>query len=385
MDEILTTREVIVATAIGLLVPIAFNLTKIAIPMKIISVGISKGVVILPLLVGNIFQVVTRPIFGVFAEKYGHKKIFGSAPILYAISFMIFANSKGPLDVYIASIILSLGIAAFWSAFLAYSSYLKYGAAKSIAHVLAFSFVGAFIGTAYSGYVFDAFGYDVVFMISALICILAVTTSLFTHSPKGNKELSLGDVYAVAISNIKDTILNANTLSLIPIVNTYAPILLIDAGLSPTITGLVLVALPLMSAIMQYFGGKAYNKIVSLRPLINILSLLILISFAYLSVIRAIYLAVLSFVLYSIFASTMFTPQITRSIDTSEDMRAVGTGGFGSGMTLARVIASSVAVVGGNIAETGTINLNPPFFALTLTTISFVGISLFGILKNRKK
>ena len=42
MDEILTTREVIVATAIGLLVPIAFNLTKIAIPMKIVSVGMSK-------------------------------------------------------------------------------------------------------------------------------------------------------------------------------------------------------------------------------------------------------------------------------------------------------------------------------------------------------
>jgi len=370
--ERITRRDAILATIVSVLVPFSYNLTKVSLPVKMASVGLGKGVIILPMLIGNCFQVVIRPISGIYAEKYGHKKFFCTAPLLYSLSFILISMSRNVVDIIFSTIILSMGIAMFWSAFLAFSSYIHpERIALSIGHILAFSYIGALMGTALSGYLYEHYGMFFVFLAASIICILATFVSIFITSAQGKKYFEQSSAIAIIRRNMKDILTNSNIIAMIPIVNMYAPILLLESGVSPTYVGLLLTSLPLMSAIMQYVGGFLYSHVVNHRHVINMMSLIFLSLFAYASAEKLIIIGSLCFIIYSLLSSFLFAPQLSTAVDKSENMRAVGASGFGAGIAMGRVIAASLSVIGGYVADTHIINVSSPMFAMVLSSTTF--------------
>ena len=365
--------------AVSFLIPVAFNVAmKIAIPLKIVSVGIPKGLAILPILVNNVFQVFTRPIAGWLAEKTDHRVVFGSATLLYGAGFMLYLSSRTPFDVYISSIVLGLGIASFWSAFLAYSSYIdEKSASQGLAKALSISFVGAFVGTILSGFVFEYYGFHGTFVFATIVVVSAIFFILLLPKMETH-EIDLGKALRITSGNIRDLFLNANAVSLVPIVNTYAPILLIDAGVSPSIAGIILTAFPIFSAITQILGGYLYRPIIRYRLIINILANFSMILFALSANLAVLPLTILFFVMYSFASSLLFTPQLTKSIEEGGEARAVGSGGFGSGMNATRVLGSVIATMGGYIAEEGLISIQPAVSAIVFTSVAFIFISILS-------
>lgn len=361
-----------VAFLIAFFIPVAFNSTKIATPLKIVDVGIGAGIVILPITIGNIFQIFLRPTFGSYSERLGHKRIFSFAPVLYGLAFILYYFSKTPIEVILASIVLSIGISAFWSPFLAYSSFLDENKARGVADVLTASYFGAFVGTALSGYLFEALGFKV-FFFGAVIMFMVPIIAQYTSLTGSLRKLELNDIVRRTYISLKDTVLNANAIALVPVVNAYGPILMLEAGLTPTEAGLLLTIFPIMSAITQQLGGKLYGKLVGLRWIINLFALALLASFAFVALLRIKILTIASFLGYSTSSSLIFTPQLTKSIESSGKYRGVGSGGFGAGMNVSRVMASTVAMGGGYLAEQGAVDLYPPIAAI-YSVVFFLGI-----------
>ncbi len=370
---------------ISFLIPVAFNTAmKIAIPLKVVSVGIPKGLAILPILVNNVFQIFTRPIAGWLAEKTDHRIIFGSATLLYGAGFMLYLSSKSPIDVYISSIVLGLGIASFWSTFLAYSSYMdRKSASQGLAKTLSISYVGAFVGTVLSGFIYEYYGFYGTFIFSAIIS--ASSLPLVFLLPKAETyEIELEEALRITVRNIRDLFLNTNAISLVPIVNTYAPIILIDAGIPPSIAGLILTTLPIFSAIMQILGGYLYRPTIKYRRAINILANFSMVLFALSASFSMLLLTILFFATYSLASSLLFTPQLTKSIEEGGKARAVGSGGFGSGMNVTRVLGSIIATAGGYLAEEGIIGIQPAGSAIVFTSTTFILVSLLSIFRSPK-
>lgn len=52
----LRRKDIVVVSILSMSIPIAYNLTKIALPLKLVDVGFSKGIVILPIMIGNFFK-----------------------------------------------------------------------------------------------------------------------------------------------------------------------------------------------------------------------------------------------------------------------------------------------------------------------------------------
>ena len=133
-----------------------------------------------------------------------------------------------------------------------------------------------------------------------------------------------------------------------------------------------MVVLPAMYAIMQYIGGALYSKIVPYRALINMVALLLLMLFALFCINTMIYSAVFVFIVYGITSSLLFTPQLSRSMDTNLELRATAAGGFGAGMTLGRILASTISMVCGFMADRGVIQYPSPSVALMGVSIGFI-------------
>ena len=372
-------KDIVVVSILSMLIPITYNLTKIALPLKLVDVGFSKGIIILPIMIGNFFQVFFRPLFGFMAEKYGHRKFIILAPTLYSLAFIIIAFSRSTYEISLGIILLGLAISMFWSSFLAYSSYIHpRDISISLGHVLAISYIGAMVGTIFSGYTFEYYGSKYVFYVSSVLGLLATMVAFFLTPVVGGGEVELKKVLEVINVNMTDIILNVNIISMLSIVNTYAPIILIESGISPTLTGILMLSLPLMSAVMQYLGGILYVKIIRYKTVINISALIMLIIFAFVPYIQNIFVSIAAFILYSILSSLLFTPQLSKSVDTSEEMRAVGTGGFGAGMALSRTVASTLSLIGGYVADIGLVGVSSPSLAIVVPSLSFIVISIIG-------
>jgi len=202
--------------------------------------------------------------------------------------------------------------------------------------------------------------------------------AFFLTSVAGKGRIELKRAMRIINVNMTDIILNVNIISMLPIVNTYAPIILIDSGLSPTTTGILMLFLPFMSAIMQYLGGILYEKIIKYKFVINVSALIMLIIFASVSYIRNIFISIAAFISYSILSSFLFTPQLSKSVNTSEEMRAIGTGGFGAGMVLSRTIASTLSLIGGYVGDIEMVSISAPSLAITVPALSFIAISMIS-------
>jgi len=373
----ISRKDILLASLMAIFIPFGYNLTKIAMPLKFVSVGIEKGILILPILVGDALQLLVRPISGVLADKYGHKRFLFVSPLLYALAFIIMLKAESAWGIYVAMIVLGIAVASFWSVFLAYSSYIDLSISKSVGYILMISFIGALIGTVLSGYIYEYYGSSTVFLISAISCIIVAIASIGLKPIKtGDFKANLDIVMRIAVKNVKDILENSNTISLRSVINTYAPILLIDAGLRPTIVGVIMVILPAMYAIMQYVGGVLYSKIVLYRAYINMIALALLILFVVFCINAMIYLAIIVFFMYGIMSSLLFTPQLSKSIDTDSNMRATATGSFGVGMILGRILASAISATCGYIAETSIALYSSPHMALMGVGVCFLIITV---------
>ncbi|MGQ4892399.1 MAG: MFS transporter [Candidatus Njordarchaeia archaeon] len=100
----------LIVYTISFVAPLAFNITIIALPLKVLAVGLTRGTVALVILVSNILQIFGRPFGGYIGDRFGNKKPVIVATFLYAAAYYLFFTSRTILEIMFASAIQGLAV-----------------------------------------------------------------------------------------------------------------------------------------------------------------------------------------------------------------------------------------------------------------------------------
>lgn len=159
---------------VGALMPLSFSLASVARPLLAVAVGVQAGILAIIPLVSNIAQIFFRPIFGYLSDKHGRKIFISIAVLIYATGYIIYSIAESPLHIIIASFVIGIGIGCLWPALMALSAEIGSNARESLGSLLMLSFLGSLIGSVFSGFVAEVFGWRETYMLSALIALCAV-------------------------------------------------------------------------------------------------------------------------------------------------------------------------------------------------------------------
>jgi len=380
------TKDQIIIYLISLIGPIAFNFTIIALPLKAINVGLTRGTVSLVIFVSNMFQVIGRPISGYVGDRVGSKKPLFLANALYVISYSLFYIAKNLFIFLLASAIQGLAASFMWNSIFSHVVRAKWSEPSvAISSVLSIAFFGGVVGLSLSGFLVEIIGVDKVFLASSILIIINLVSIITIKNVGGGEKPSLKTVFTITMRNVKETYLNVNSIAIFPLIRTYGTLLLLDAGLSEGFIGILFTIYRILSVIMQYPAAKMYNFLVEKRTLVNIASLTLFITFTYLVARKEILLGVAMFVIASMLNNLLPSSQLTKATTDNMKYSSLGAGGFGAGLSIVRLTNTGIATIAGSITEQHYPELNAPEIAIYTPLIILTTLSTIQYIKTRKR
>jgi len=357
----------------------------IAIPLKAISVGLTKGLVASIILVSNIVQLFGRPLFGYLSDRYGAKKFIVLAPLVYSSSYYLFFISKNILEIFISSMLLGLGVSSQWAALFGYvSKRNKLKISDATGSILSISFFGAVIGLTFSGYLVEFYGLNFPFFISSLVSLSCLFIILPINSVSGSESASFMRSMKVAVSGIWNTLVTTNSIALFPIIRTYGVLLLLYAGLKESLIGLILTLYRLISALLQKVSAKITPHIVKKLYALNLMSLLNFLLFAILVFWNQLYLSLIFFAIGTVITSLLPTSQLVKSISIDTRYTGSGAAGFGTGLSVGRIVATGIGSIAGGFEEHNGLGYPPVLLAFISPIIFFASLNILYKLADRK-
>ena len=365
---------------VGALMPLSFSLASVARPLLAVAVGVQAGILAIIPLVSNIAQIFFRPIFGYLSDKHGRKIFISIAVLIYATGYIIYSIAESPLHIIIASFVIGIGIGCLWPALMALSAEMGSNARESLGSLLMLSFLGSLIGSVFSGFVAEVFGWRETYMLSALVALCAFLVAVMLKEPSMKREApdirsSLKLSYKIAARSVT----RINSIGLKPILSTYLPVILLDLGLTQTIIGVFMAFDRLITSIMQKVSAKVSTKKLFRIPAINLLSLGALLLFITMASYHNLLLAISSYITYSVGAGLLPTSELAEATERAGRAKGSGAGGFGVALSFTRIIASSIATAGGSIEIA---SLSPVISALLASTLAFMFLSIIGVIKG---
>ncbi len=365
---------------VGALMPLSFSLASVARPLLAVAVGVQAGILAIIPLVSNIAQIFFRPIFGYLSDKHGRKIFISIAVLIYATGYIIYSIAESPLHIIIASFVIGIGIGCLWPALMALSAEIGSNARESLGSLLMLSFLGSLIGSVFSGFVAEVFGWRETYMLSALVALCAFLVAVMLKEPSMKREApdirsSLKLSYKIAARSVT----RINSIGLKPILSTYLPVILLDLGLTQTIIGVFMAFDRLITSIMQKVSAKVSTKKLFRIPAINLLSLGALLLFITMASYHNLLLAISSYITYSVGAGLLPTSELAEATERAGRAKGSGAGGFGVALSFTRIIASSIATAGGSIEIA---SLSPVISALLASTLAFMFLSIIGVIKG---
>jgi len=365
---------------VGALMPLSFSLASVARPLLAVAVGVQAGILAIIPLVSNIAQIFFRPIFGYLSDKHGRKIFISIAVLIYATGYIIYSIAESPLHIIIASFVIGIGIGCLWPALMALSAEIGSNARESLGSLLMLSFLGSLIGSVFSGFVAEVFGWRETYMLSALVALCAFLVAVMLKEPSMKREApdirsSLKLSYKIAARSVT----RINSIGLKPILSTYLPVILLDLGLTQTIIGVFMAFDRLITSIMQKVSAKVSTKKLFRIPAINLLSLGALLLFITMASYHNLLLAISSYITYSVGAGLLPTSELAEATERAGRAKGSGAGGFGVALSFTRIIASSIATAGGSIEIA---SLSPVISALLASTLAFMFLSIIGVIKR---
>ena len=365
---------------VGALMPLSFSLASVARPLLAVAVGVQAGILAIIPLVSNIAQIFFRPIFGYLSDKHGRKIFISIAVLIYATGYIIYSIAESPLHIIIASFVIGIGIGCLWPALMPLSAEIGSNARESLGSLLMLSFLGSLIGSVFSGFVAEVFGWRETYMLSALVALCAFLVAVMLKEPSMKREApdirsSLKLSYKIAARSVT----RINSIGLKPILSTYLPVILLDLGLTQTIIGVFMAFDRLITSIMQKVSAKVSTKKLFRIPAINLLSLGALLLFITMASYHNLLLAISSYITYSVGAGLLPTSELAEATERAGRAKGSGAGGFGVALSFTRIIASSIATAGGSIEIA---SLSPVISALLASTLAFMFLSIIGVIKG---
>ena len=328
-------------------------------------------------MVSNIAQILLRPVFGVLSDRIGRKLFISLAIIFYFLSYLVQAFARTALDIILASFLVGVGVSMLWTTLMAYTSEISSEPKEEISMLFTISFAGAVFGSLLSGVIAENMGWRPTFLISAFITLIAFLLASITLRESLRTRTSTPFRRSLKQSaNIAfKTTLKVNSIGLKPVLRTYIPVILIDGGLSQTIAGFVLTLDSVITSAMQRPSAKLSTKKWFSMKLINVSGLLSLVLFGMLATNNLLGLAILSYLMYSGLSGLLPTPQLTEATETMRG-KGSGAGGFGVGLSSSRLLASTVASLGGGLIDIG---ISPSIVAIETAVFFLLFVSMLGI------
>lgn len=371
---------------ISFMVPIAFNLTTVALPLKALDVGLTRGTVSVIVLVSNTLQILGRPIAGYIGDTIGNKKPVILANIFYVFAFYMYFISKNIVEILVASLIQGLAVSFLWSSILSYIvKTSKMDPSYAIGSTLTISFSGGVLGLLLSGFIVELFGVDFTFLASTMITVVTSLVSLTLLNVGGGAHPSLKTVLKITFHNIEESFTGINSVAAYPLIRTYGTLLMLDIGLSEGIVGIILTGYRFLSVVMQLPAAKLYEWIIHRLELLNLTSLLLLLTFTYTVVLGNIPISVLLLLLSSVTSNLLPTGQLTKSTTENSKYSTIAVGGFGTGLSIVRLLYTSIASSTGYAVEQLSPSLNSVQMAMYSAISFFIGVTTLKIVYKRMK
>lgn len=377
-------RDVVILYILSLVIPISFNLTLIALPLKALDNGLTRGTVALVILVSNAFQILGRPFAGLLGDRIGTKIPIIIATTLYTMAYISFYIAYDLFTLLFSSLLQGLAVSFFWTSVFSHTVRLNWSdAAFSVGSTLSVSFTGSVIGAALSGFFVEFFGYNFTFLFSSLLTTVSLVFSLLLHNVGGGNHVSASTAFKITFKNISETFKSINSVAVFPLLRTYGTIILLDAGLSEGLVGLIFTGTRILNVLGQYPAAKFYDFIVEHRYAINILALTMYIPFVFLATKGTVYISI-SFLMLSIFASSLLpTGQLTKATSENTKYASLGAGGFGTGLSVLRFIYTGLGSTTGAFAETHNTSIEPEKIAFILPILLMLAVSIFSWLTEK--
>ncbi len=196
-------RDSVILYTMSFIVPLTFNLTLIALPLKALDSGLTRGTVALVVLVSNALQIPGRPIFGYIGDKIGTKIPIMLANILYAFAYFAYYFPYDLITILVSALIQGLAVSMFWSSVFSHNVRLAWAdSAFSIGSMLSTSFMGSVVGAFFSGYLVEWFGYDQVFYYSSIIMLASFALSIPLKNIGGSGNVDYKVAFKITLKNV---------------------------------------------------------------------------------------------------------------------------------------------------------------------------------------
>ncbi|MGQ4892400.1 MAG: hypothetical protein ACP6IP_07930 [Candidatus Njordarchaeia archaeon] len=228
----------------------------------------------------------------------------------------------------------------------------------------------------------EFYGFDFAFLLSTVLMISLFLLSFALRDVGGGLKPSLDTVIRITFKNINEVFTSVNSVSVYPIIRTYGTLLMLEAGLSEGIIGIILTIHRIMGVVMQYLGAKFHRWIMEKKEIINFSALGFVILFAYFTNIGEIILGISSLIASAILSNLLPTGQLTKSTTENGEYTTTGAGGFGTGLSLVRLFYTSTASGAGYLSETYTPMLDSAFVATFASVSFFMAITSLKIVKK---
>ncbi len=378
-------RDSAILYIMSFLVPLTFNLTLIALPLKALDNGLTRGTVALVVLVSNALQIPGRPIFGYIGDRIGTKIPIMMANILYALAYFAYYVSYDLTTILLSALIQGLAVSMFWSSVFSHNVRLAWAdSAFSVGSMLSTSFMGSVVGAFFSGYLVEWFGYDQVFYYSSLIMLASFVLSVPLENIGGSSNVNYKVAFKITFKNVSETAKSINSIAVFPLIRTYGTVMMLNAGLTEGFVGLILTVNRVISVVAQYPAARFYNWILEKRYSINILALASYIAFALLTNRETIFLSISAFIIGTFLSSILPSGQLTKATTENLEYSTVGVGGFGAGLSILRFTYTGIGSTTGAFIEHNVTNIEPDRAAFVVPVLIFLIVSLIAKLKDEK-
>jgi len=350
------------------------SITLIACPIKAVEYGIRLEILGVFPMIGSLLHVLIRPITSAVSDKLGRKIIILISLFMLFLGSLLYALVYHPLLLILSYTISALGFGLIWGPLTALSVESYRRESRGVSLTQSSAFFGNFLGTLSSGFLYQILGLDNTLFFSAAISFFTFWVSLFlTETLHEKVSIRIGFISALR-SSLK-TFKRVNSLGLRAVMRIYGPPLLIYSGLNPELVGVLMMADPLISGVMQFVSSTLYEKgfyrLGELNILANIFSMLFLMSATMSALATLIFL-----VAYSVSSSLLITAEQSK-LARAELGRASKIAGYDVATALSRTLSSAT------ISATATILSIEISFLITGGVFSF--LSLLSILSRSQR
>lgn len=240
---------------------VALGMTFLLIPLYAKALGMSGveigSLIALPV----VLQVVFTLAGGALTDRTGGKSMALAACIMTCLSALVFMVSASFALMFVGQLLMVLARAIFWPATWSLASELPGEPAKQLGRLNSATNAGQIIGATLAGFVIEAAGFAVGFGVMAAASFVALVLNQLYRAAKRVRNAT-GPSALVTYRNLFKTRLIRYSLlcgyiAALPVSLSFSfyPILLVEQGLSPEVTGTLMSLRPVGSVAVGFVAG----------------------------------------------------------------------------------------------------------------------------------